>query len=78
MQIMARPKTQASLGLQAFVGSKIKLTGPAATGVREEEGPYRRVRLNAWLGHSRRQLECDLIAHSISAAILRRPLEPLD
>jgi hypothetical protein len=25
---------------------------PAATGVRQIEGPYRRVRLNAWLGHS--------------------------
>src|SRR5438552_16136020 len=29
-----------------------------------------------WLGHGRCELECDSIANSISAAILRRPLEP--
>jgi len=31
-----------------------------------------------WLGHGRCELECDSIANSISAAILRRPLEPLN
>jgi len=46
--------------------------------VREEEGPFRRVRLKAWLGYSRFELECDSIANSISATILRRSLEPLD
>lgn len=33
---------------------------------------------SAWLGHARCELECDSIANSISAAILRRPLEPLN
>src|SRR5437899_487034 len=31
-----------------------------------------------WLGHGRCELECDSIANSISAAIVRRPLEPLN
>ncbi len=31
-----------------------------------------------WLGHGRCELECDSIANGISAAILRRPLEPLN
>src|SRR5439155_13233767 len=57
---------------------KIRVNRPAASGVREEEGPFRRVRLNAWLGYSRCELECDSIANSISATILRRSLESLD
>ena len=32
-----------------FNAQRTKLTGGAATGVREIEGVYRRVRLNAWL-----------------------------
>jgi hypothetical protein len=32
---------------------------PAAAEVREIEGPYRRVRLNTWLGHTAREQETD-------------------
>jgi hypothetical protein len=38
---------------------------PAATDVRQVEGPYRRVRLNAWLGHIAIGINVNGCAHSV-------------
>ena len=46
--------------------------------MRHVNTPWVAVRSSARLGHAGGELECDSIAKSISAAIFRRPLEPLD
>ena len=47
----SRPVDHATmLALPREDGQQDQVNRPAAAGVRQKEGPYRRVRLNAWLG----------------------------
>jgi len=57
--------------------NETKLTGQAATDDRQGEGPYRRVRLNAWLGGTKAQpLSAAHIIEVARAIATSSPIDP--